>query len=147
MQSYNSTTTHLCREVVGLPCCLSSLPTHTTLVSTLPAEHPAPQVSLSGMCRVAQVKFNEGLQHNTCRTYHGKQRTFQTFCAQYHLMDILTSEDTLMVFATYLDEHHHRHYATAHHYMVAICMEHISLGLPSPLENCPHLHQLLWAIW
>ena len=47
---------------------------------------------------------------------------------------------------TYLDDHLQRHYATIHHYMVAIHVAHIALGLPSPLENCPHLHQLLWDL-
>ena len=56
------------------------------------------------------------------------------------------SEDTLMVFATYLDDHLHRCYATMHHYMAAIHAVHIALGLPSPLENCLHLHQLLLVI-
>ena len=74
-------------------------------------------------------------QHNTCRTYHGKQQTFQTFYAQYQLTAFPASEDMLMVFMTYLDDHIHRHYATIHRYMVAIHMTHIALGLPSPLEN------------
>ena len=30
--------------------------------------------------------------------------------------------------------------------MAVIHVTHIALGLPSPLENCPHLHQLLQAI-
>ena len=98
------------------------------------------------MCRVAQVKFDEGLQHNTCRTYCGEQQMFQTFCAQYQLTAFPASEDMLMVFVTYLGDHLQRCYATTHHYMVAICMAHIALGLPSPFENCPHLHQLLWVI-
>ena len=51
-----------------------------------------------------------------------------------------------MVFATYLDKHLQRHYITVHHYMVAIHVAHIALGLPNPLQNCPHLQQLLWAI-
>ena len=103
-------------------------------------------MSLSHMCRAAQVKFNKGLQHNTCRTYHGEQQTFWTFSAQYQLTAFPASEDTLMVFVTYLDDHLQRCYATIHYYMVVICVAHIALGLPSPLENCPHLHQLLWAI-
>ena len=81
-----------------------------------------------------------------CRTYHGEQRMFQVFCAQYHLTAFPASEHMLMVFVTYLDDHLHRHYATIHHYMVNICMVHIALGLSSPLEYCPCLHQLLWAI-
>ena len=117
-----------------------------TLISTFLAGHLVPQVSLSHMCRVGQVRFDEGLQHNTDRTYHNEQRTFWTFCAQYHLTAFPTSEDMLMVFATYLDDPLHRHYATIHHHMAAICMAHIALGLPSPLENHPHLHQLLWVI-
>ena len=137
---------HLCGEVVGFPCCLPSLATHTTLVSTFLPGHLAPHILLSHMCTVAQVKFNEGLQHNTCRTYHGKQGTFQTFCAPYHLTVFTSSEDMLMVFATYLDDNLHRCYAIIHHYMVAICVAHIALGLPSPLENHPHLQQLLWVI-
>ena len=76
------------------------------------------------MCRVTQVKFDEGLQHNTHKTYHGKQWMFQSFCAQYHLTTFPAFEDTLMVFATYLDDHLQRHYATVHHYMVAIHAAH-----------------------
>ena len=30
--------------------------------------------------------------------------------------------------------------------MVAIHVAHITLGLPNPLQNCPHLQQLLLAI-
>ena len=108
--------------------------------------HPAPQVSLSCMHRVAKVKFNEGLQHNTCRTYHSKQQTFWTFCAQHQLAVFPASEDTLMVFVTYLGDQLQRHYATIHHYMVTICMAHIALELPSSLEIHPCLHQLLRAI-
>ena len=70
----------------------------------------------------------------------------QTFYAQYQLTALPASEGMLMVFVTYLDDQLHRHYATIHHYMVAICMAHIALGLPSPLENRSHLHQLLWVI-
>ena len=33
-----------------------------------------------------------------------------------------------------------------HHYLAAICLAHIALGLPNPLQDCPHLQQLLWAI-
>ena len=98
------------------------------------------------MHRAAQVKCDEGLQHNMCRTYHGEQWMFQTFCAQYQLTAFPASEDTLMVFMTYLDDHLHRWYATIHHYMAAIHMTHISSGIPSPLENQPHLQQLLQAI-
>ena len=71
---------------------------------------------------------------------------FLTFCAQYQLMAFPVSEDMLMVFVTYLDDHLHRCYDTIHHFMVAICMVHIAWGLPSPLENQPHLQQLLLAI-
>ena len=98
------------------------------------------------MCRASQANFDEGLQHNTCRIYQGKQWTFQSFCAQYHPTAFPSSEDMLMVFATYLDEHLQRCYATVHHYMVAIHAAHIALGLPNPLQNHPHLQQLLWAI-
>ena len=98
------------------------------------------------MCRAAQVKFHKGLQLNMWRTYHGEQRTFQTFCANYHLKAFPASEDMLMAFAMYLDKHLCIRYATIYHYMAAICMEHISLGLPGPMENCLHLHKLLQAI-
>ena len=98
------------------------------------------------MCRVAQVKFDKGLQHNTHRTYHGKQQMFQSFCAQYHLTVFPASEDMLMVFATYLDDHLQKCYATVHHYMVAIHVAHIALGLPNHLQNCPHFDQLLLVI-
>ena len=84
------------------------------------------------MCRVSQAKFDEGLQHNTCRIYQVEQQTFQRFCAQYHLTAFPASEDTLMVFTTYLDEHLQRHYTTVHHYMVAIHAAHIALGLSNP---------------
>ena len=98
------------------------------------------------MCRAAQVKFDEVLQYNTCRTYHGKQQMFQSFCAQYHLTAFPASEDMLMVFVTYLDNHLQRHHVTMHHYMVAIHVAHIALGLPNPLENQPYLQQMLQAI-
>ena len=65
---------------------------------------------------------------------------FWTFSAQHQLIAFSASEDMLMVFVTYLDDHLQRHYATIHHYMVAICMAHIALGLPSPLEDFPYLH-------
>ena len=121
--------------------CLPSLATHMALVSIFLAGLLAPQVLLSHIYRAAQVMFNEGLQHNMHRTYHGEQRTFQTFCGQYHLTAFPASEDMLMVFVTYLDNHLQRCYATKHHYIAAIHMVHIALGLLSPLENCPHLHQ------
>ena len=75
------------------------------------------------------------LQHYTCRTYHGKQQMFWSFCAQYHLTAFPALEDMLMVFETYLDDHLQRHYATMHHYMAAIHAAHIALGLATPLEN------------
>ena len=106
----------------------------------------ANQVSLSHICRASKAKFNEGLQHNTCRVYQGEQQMFQSFCAWYHLTAFPALEDTLMVFATYLDEHLQRHYTTVHHYMAPIHVAHIALGLPNPLQNCPHLQQLLWEI-
>ena len=106
----------------------------------------AHQVSLSQMHRASQAKYDEGLQHNTCRVYQGEQWTFRSFCGQYHLTAFPASEDTLMVFATYLDKHLQRHYATMHHYMAAIHVSHIALGLPNPLQNCPHLQQLLQVI-
>ena len=105
-------------------------------MSSLLAGHLAPQVSLSCMHRVAQIKFDEGLQHNTCRTYHGKQWTFWTFCAQYQLTAFPASEDMPMVFVTYLDDHLHRCYATIHHYMAAICTAHTS-STPTALGNLP----------
>ena len=63
------------------------------------------QVSLSHICRVSKAKFHEGLQHNSHRDYQGKQWTFQSFCDWYHLTAFPASEDMLVVFTTYLDEH------------------------------------------
>ena len=51
-----------------------------------------------------------------------------------------------MVFATYLDEHLWQCYTTVHHHLAAIHLVHIALGLPNPLQDCPHLQQLLHAI-
>ena len=34
-----------------------------------------------------------------------------------------------------------------HHYLVAIHSAHIAMGLPNPLQDHPHLQQLLQAIW
>ena len=33
-----------------------------------------------------------------------------------------------------------------HHYLAAICSEHIAMGLPNPLQDHPQLQQLLWVI-
>ena len=33
-----------------------------------------------------------------------------------------------------------------HQYLAAICLAHIAMGLPNPLQDCPHMQQLLWAI-
>ena len=33
-----------------------------------------------------------------------------------------------------------------HHYLAAIHLAHIALGLPNSLQDCPHLQQLLHAI-
>ena len=51
-----------------------------------------------------------------------------------------------MVFVTYLDEHLQPCYTTVHHYLTAIHSVHIALDLPNPLQDCPHLQQLLCAI-
>ena len=62
-----------------------------------------------------------------------KQRMFWTFCAQYQLMAFPALEDMLMVFATYLDDHLHRCYATIHHFMAAIHVQcTYSLGSSQP---------------
>ena len=71
---------------------------------------------------------------------------FQSFCDWYNLTAFPASEDMLMVFTMYLDEYLQGCYATVHHYMVAIHAAHIALGLPNPLQDCPHLQQLLQAI-
>ena len=105
----------------------------------------AQQVPLSHIRRAARVKLQEGLQHNTRRVYQGKQRMFQAFCSQYQLQAFPASEETLMVYITYLDEHLKWHYATIQHHLVAICSVHIALGMQNPLVNCPRLHQLLCA--
>ena len=137
---------HLLQEAV-VPLVTFAYPSiYTHLAFSFLAGLLAPQVSLSQVCRAAQVKFDEGLQHNTYRAYHGEQHMFWSFCAQYHLTAFPASEDMLMVFATYLGNHLQSCYATMHHYMVAIHAAHIPLGLPNPLQNCPHLQQLLQAI-
>ena len=51
-----------------------------------------------------------------------------------------------MVFMMYLDEHLWRCYPTVHHFLVAICMVHIAMGLSIPLQDCPCLQQLLSVI-
>ena len=51
-----------------------------------------------------------------------------------------------MVFVMYLDEHLQQCYTMVHHYLAAIHSAHIVMGLPNPLQYCPCLHQLLWAI-
>ena len=89
------------------------------------------------------AKLQEGLQHNTRRVYQSEQRVFQTFCSQYNLRAFPASEDTLMLYVTYLDEHLKRHCATIQHHLVAIRLVHIVLGMQNPLDNCPRLHQLL----
>ena len=81
----------------------------------------------------------------TCRVYQGKEWLFQNFCNRYQLQAFLASEDTLMVYVTYLDNHLQHHYATIHHHLAAIRLAHITLGLPNPLLNCPRLQQLLQA--
>ena len=97
------------------------------------------------ICSATRVKLQEGLQHNTQRVYQGEQRVFQTFCRQYNLRAFPASEDTLMLYVTYLDDHLKRHCTTIQHHLAAICSVHIVLGMKNPLDNCPRLHQLLWA--
>ena len=77
--------------------------------------------------------------------YQGKQRVFQAFCSQYQLQAFPASEETLMVYIMYLDEHLKQCYATIQHHLVAIRSVHIVLGMQNPLVNCPRLHQLLCA--
>ena len=103
------------------------------------------QVLLSHICSAARAKLQEGLQHHMCRVYQGEQRVFQDFCNRYQLQAFPASEDTLMVYVTYLDEHLKWQYTTIHHHLVAICSAHIALGLSNPLVNYPRLHQLLHA--
>ena len=104
-----------------------------------------PLVLLSRIFSATQAKLQEGLQHNTHRVYQCEQRVFQNFCNWYQLQAFLASEDTLMVYVTYLDKHLQCHYATVHHHLAVIHLAHIALGLPNPLFNCPRLQQLLWA--
>ena len=68
---------------------------------------------------------------------------FQSFCSQYKLQAFPASEETLMLYVTYLDEHLRWHYASIWHHLAAICSAHIALSMQNPLENCPRLHQLL----
>ena len=109
------------------------------------SEFTAPLIPLPSICSATQVKLQEGLQHNTCRVYQCEQWVFQNFCNWYNLQAFPASEDTLMVYITYLDDHLQHCYATIHHHLAAIHSAHITLGLPNPLLNCPRLQQLLWA--
>ena len=68
-------------------------------------------------------------------------------CSWYQLQAFPVSEDTLMVYITYLDDHLQCCYATIHHHLAAIHSAHIALGLPNPLLHCPRLQQLLRATW
>ena len=106
----------------------------------------AHQVPHSHIGSGSQAKLHEGLQHNTCRVYQCEQGAFQSFCDWYHLTAFPASEDTWMVFMTYLDEHMWQFYTMVHHHLAAICLAHIALGLPNPLEDCSYLQQLLHAI-
>ena len=103
-------------------------------------------VPLSRIRSAARVKLQQGLQHNTRRVYQGEQRVFQSFCSQYKLQPFPASEETLMLYVTYLDEHLRQHYASVRHHLAAIQSAHIALGMQNPLENCPRLHQLLHAL-
>ena len=103
---------------------------------------PAHQVPLSHIHSASQAKLHEELQHNTHRVYQCEQQAFQSFCNCYHLTAFLDSEDTLMVFVTYLDEHLQWCYTMVHHYLAVIHLVHIALGLSNPLQDCPHLQQL-----
>ena len=107
--------------------------------------HTGQPVPLSRIHSATRAKLQEGLQHNTRRVYQGEQRVFQTFCRQYNLRAFPASEDTLMLYVTYLDDHLKQHCATIQHHLVAIRSAHIVLGMKNPLDNCPRLHQLLRA--
>ena len=124
-----------------MPSCSNSQSLPLSLAGPL-----AYQVPLSCIHSASQAKLDEELQHNTHRVYQCKQQTFQSFCKWYHLMAFPASEDTLMVFMTYLNKHLLQCYTTVHHYLAAICSVHIAMGLPNPLQDCPCLQQLLQAI-
>ena len=107
--------------------------------------HTGQPVPLSRILSATRAKLQEGLQHNTRRVYQGEQQVFQTFCRQYNLRAFPASEDTLMLYITYLDDHLKQHCATIQHHLAAICSVHIALGMKNLLDNCPRLHQLLRA--
>ena len=118
---------------------------HSPSLRLLYVSESMPLVPLSRICSATQVKLQEGLQHNTCRVYQCKQWVFQNFCDWYQLQAFPASEDMLMVYVTYLDDHLQCCYATIHHHLAAIHLAHIVLGLPNPLLNYPRLQQVLQA--
>ena len=90
--------------------------------------------------------FHNSLATNTRASYNSGIKQFIHFCLHYrqftsHNSILPASEDTLLLFATFLSQHVTP--ATTKVYLCAVRHLHIESGLPSPTE---HLHRLPYLL-
>ena len=111
-------------------------------MSYLPAGIPS--VSVSQLGAAAQNYLDLGISTSTRKAYQAGLRKYTTFCMDTYHKLAPVSEDTLLLFATYLAQQH-LSYATILVYMSAVKHSHITMGKSLPTVT-PRLNYVLKGI-
>ena len=108
----------------GRLCCASSN-SRTAANATLSNQ---PRVHTASLQAAVQFYYHHGLTPANHKTYQAGQNRYFLFCAMASRVVLPTSEETLMLFASYLAQQGLAH-ATIKVYLSAICNPHLSSGL------------------
>lgn len=88
----------------------------------------------------------DGLRSSSQRTYSHGQKLFLTFCGVYGLQALPATEDTLMLFVTYMFTSRHLKHDTIHVYLYSVRSMHIEQSYDNPLNDCPRLNRVFRAV-
>lgn len=87
----------------------------------------------------------KGVAPNTARAYKLAQSRHWAFCAQFSLLPLPTSEQTLILFVAELAQD--LAHSTIRSYLSGVRNLHITNGLPDPLPGSLRLNLVLNGIW
>lgn len=93
----------------------------------------------------ARKLVDDGLRHNTQKTYSSAQKQFQKFCLKFSLAPVPASEDTLLMYISHLNNKGLKG-STISVYIAAVRSLHIQEGLPDPLVGCLRVKRALKAV-
>ena len=106
-----------------------------------------PAATITNLESLAYNLFKDGLAPSTTQTYSARQQKFHHFCKSIRHLPVPTTENTLILFATYLAASSMSH-TTIRVYLATIRQLHVSAGLHKQfsLQLTPRLRQVLRGI-